>query len=88
MKVLFLLLTLVCCLSFIGSKNQVRFPTESEYTEHESRVKLVLDLVPVISALLTVPVVSSFIVTPEAHFSFSFTPLITTEICSQGPPVV
>ena len=88
MKLLFLILTLVFCFSFVGSKNQVSFTSGTEYSESDSKHKIDLQLAPLLSFLLVIPEPESTYVSTEHSFSISFSPIVAFEICSQGPPAV
>ena len=97
MKLIFLLLTLIFCFSFVRSKDQVSFKhfkaDTGEYwdvdrSETDSKEKLQLHLIPLVHNFISVPEPVLVFVYSTHTFTFSFHPIVTSAICSQGPPHV
>lgn len=98
MKLLFLLLTLICCFSFVGSKNHLNLKHakatsgqvywEVDNTERDTKEKFQLQLIPLVHDFLFVPEAIISFVYPTHSFTFSFHTIVAIEICSQGPPAV
>ena len=88
MKLFVLLLTIMFCFSVIGSKNLVSFQQDIERSENDDEKKFQLQLIPIVHNFISIPEVAFAFVYPTHDFTISFHPSITSEICSQGPPLV